>query len=71
MFSGYLFTLLSTLIFFSGIIFLVWNIFGGQSGDNSSGGNQDDEGGLAWDIDAPLDLPPGVYVLPPEPVGKA
>lgn len=41
------------------------------SEDNSSGGNHDDEGGLLWDIDAPLDLPPGIYVLPPEPVGKA
>lgn len=71
MFSGYLFTLLSTLIFFSGLIFLVWNMVNNGSEDNSSGGNHDDEGGLSWDIDAPLDLPPGVYVLPPEPVGKA
>lgn len=71
MISGYLFTLLSTLIFFAGLFFLVWNMVKAGSGDNSSGGNQDDEGGLSWDIDAPLDLPPGVYVLPPEPVGKA
>lgn len=70
MVPGYLFTLLSTLIFFSGIIFLVRNMLKGDSEDESRGGNQDDEGGLAWDIDAPLDLPPGIYVLPPEPVAN-
>lgn len=34
--------------------------------------SSDDEGGIPIDWDAPLDLPPGVFVMPPtpEPVGK-
>lgn len=36
---------------------------GGDGGGDSGG---DDGPGFDWD--SPLDLPPGVYVLPPEPV---
>lgn len=41
-----------------------------EENDNDSN-DDDDEGGDGWDPtdwDTPLDLPPGVYVLPPEPV---
>lgn len=39
----------------------------GRSSDDSNDGG----GGGGWDYDpeAPLDLPPGVYVMPEEPVG--
>jgi len=37
-----------------------------SSNDSSQDGGGGD-GGIDWDPDAPLDLPPGVYVLPKEP----
>ncbi|MEM8888957.1 MAG: hypothetical protein AAGD28_13320 [Bacteroidota bacterium] len=36
-----------------------------DNGQDGGGG----DGGIDYDPDAPLDLPPGVYVLPKEPVG--
>ena len=40
---------------------------GGDQGDWED--SDDQGGGLDFDPDAPLDLPPGVYVLPKEPAG--
>lgn len=40
--------------------------------DTNNDGGQDGgggDGGIDYDPDAPLDLPPGVYVLPKEPAG--
>lgn len=40
--------------------------------DSNNDSNQDGgggDGGIDYDPDAPLDLPPGVYVLPKEPIG--
>lgn len=39
-----------------------------SNNDNSQDGGGGD-GGIDYDPDAPLDLPPGVYVLPKEPAG--
>jgi hypothetical protein len=36
--------------------------------DDDDDGDDDEGGWPPLDWDAPLDLPPGVYVLPPEPV---
>ena len=71
MFSSYLFVLLSSLIFVSGIVFLVVSVFQKNRYPSDASGPDDGDdqgGGLDWDLDAPLDLPPGVYTLPPEPV---
>ena len=37
--------------------------------DQGEGGGPGGDDGLPSDLDSPLDLPPGVYVLPSDPVG--
>lgn len=37
-----------------------------QQEDDEDFPDEDDDGGIRVDLDAPLDLPPGVYVMPPE-----
>ena len=70
-FPGLFFTVLSTLIFFSGLIFLIWHIYKSEKSNNNGGDDHDGDGGISWDVDAPLDLPPGIYTLPPEPVAQS
>lgn len=60
--------MLGCLVFLSGMVFLLWNIFITGKKNNQGGDDQDGDGGITWDVDAPLDLPPGIYTLPPEPV---
>ncbi len=75
MFSSYLFVLLSTFILLAGIGYFLWYLFIRPVDPNNnipgSDDEGDDEGGLEWDMDAPLDLPPGIYILPSEPVRAA
>ena len=40
-----------------------------DSNNDSSQDGGGGDGGIDYDPDAPLDLPPGIYVLPKEPVG--
>ncbi|MDP5170183.1 MAG: hypothetical protein NWR72_08050 [Bacteroidia bacterium] len=67
---GYILTMLCLFLLAGGVFALVWIFRNDQDGDFPGPGDDrdDDEGGLPIDFDAPLDLPPGVYTLPPEPV---
>lgn len=67
---GYFLASLSLLVMLSGALVLVVLLKKQKRTISPSSGNDegDDEGGLPVDWDAPLDLPPGVYTLPPEPV---
>ncbi len=68
---GYFLASLSFLIMLSGAIVLVMLLRKQKTIPplSSSGFDDgDDEGDMPVDWDAPLDLPPGVFTLPPEPV---
>ncbi len=69
---GFFLTLVIALVLF-GIVMCFLLMLYQDENHNSNRGNKggeddDDQGGNPWDIDAPLDLPPGVYVMPPETV---
>jgi hypothetical protein len=84
MFWSYLFMLLNPAILVVGLVIMAIyccanaGLLPKKSSLTSSGAQDDDDnddgsdnGGDGWessDWDAPLDLPPGVFVLPPEPV---
>jgi len=83
MFWSYLVILLNPLILITGVSIMLLcacsprGFFASKSlsdphsseeGDNNDDGDDDGDGWDPIDWDAPLDLPPGIYVLPPEPV---
>lgn len=66
---GYILMCMSAFILVLGITTLFYVLHHRKGGSLPGPGPSDDDGsgGEMIDLDAPLDLPPGIYVMPPEP----